>query len=116
MKDSLKDIQVDDVVIVSTTYGLSLEKVTKRVPTQIHLKNKKYRLTGSEISSDKWHFTNIYAPLSKPHLSEETWLDIYKKQQVKLREEKEVLITQIQTFDLSKVSISKLKSILKELS
>ena len=115
MKDSLDQIQQSDKVILSSRYGYSIKTVDRVTPTQIIIGDTKYRKNGSEINSDRWQSTSIHAPLAKPVMSDQTWLDCYEQQQQKIKDEKEALISKINTFDLSKVSNQKLNQILSVL-
>lgn len=117
MKDSLEQIQVNDFVIVSGKNDLLLKKVTKVTNTQIHIGDTKYRKDGSEINSDKWHSTRIYAPNQKRYVhSSSTALEEYKTQKDELQKEKAELISEIKAFDLEKLPISKLRLLVSHLN
>lgn len=114
MKADLNEIVTGDKVIVLAKEKLKLVQVTHVTNTQIHIGTIKYRKNGSEIS-DKWHTSQIFAPLQKQVVTKDespTWLACYMDQQSNLKAERQSLIDQISTFDLSKVPTATLKEIL----
>jgi len=115
LKDSLEQIQQGDKVILSSRHGYSIKVVDRVTSTQIIIGDTKYRKNGSEITANSWASTSIHAPLAKHVMSDQTWLDCYEQQQQKIKDEKEGLISKINTFDLTKVSNQKLNQILEVL-
>lgn len=119
MKNSLADIVTGDKVISLANGKLRLVEVTHTTKTQIHIGTIKYRKNGSELSDDKWHSSQIFAPLQKqvPSIEDsQTWLDCYQEQQEKLKAEKQSLIEQIALVDMSKIPASTLKQVLSLLT
>lgn len=114
LKSSLEEIAVDDYIIYSASKsnGYELKKVTKVTKTQIHVNNRKFRKSGTEITHEIWHKDNIFAPLDRSY-SGEYYVDIYRKQRLQVTEQRKIAIESIKNTDFTKVSLATMQKVIE---
>lgn len=80
-KSSLGEVEVGDVVIVSTRHGCRMCAVTCTTRTQIKIGETRFaKSSGNEIGGNKWSSQTAYAPLAKLFYSPgKTHLDSYNE-------------------------------------
>lgn len=97
---SLEELQVGDVVFVSSTWHKRLSKVERVTKTQIIVDNSKYRRdNGWQIGSDRWNTSYLHVPT--------------EQQIAEIREEayRKKLLYTVRDFDFRKLPTDKLKQV-----